>query len=59
MTPKRDDVTGGWRELHNEDLCNLYSLPDIIRMIKQRRMRWACSGHEGDEKCVQNIGWKA
>jgi hypothetical protein len=39
--PKRDDVMGGWRELHNEELHNLYSLPSIIRMIKSRRMRWA------------------
>jgi hypothetical protein len=37
--PKGDDVTGGWRKLHNEDLNNLYSLPSIIRVIKSRRMR--------------------
>jgi transcription termination factor 2 len=41
--PKRDEVTGGWRKLHNEQLLNLYSSPSIIRMIKSRRMRWA--GH--------------
>jgi hypothetical protein len=41
--PKRDEVTGGWRKLHNEELHNLYSSPNIIRMIKSRRMRWA--GH--------------
>jgi hypothetical protein len=41
--PKRDDVTGGWRKLHNEELHNLYSSPNIIRMIKSKRMRWA--GH--------------
>jgi hypothetical protein len=40
---KRDEVTGGWRKLHNEELHNLYSPPSIIRMIKSRRMRWA--GH--------------
>jgi hypothetical protein len=39
--PKRDDVTGGWRKLHNEELNYLYSSPSIIRMIKSRRMRWA------------------
>jgi hypothetical protein len=39
--PKRDEVTGGWRELHNEELHNLYSSPSIIRVIKSRRMRWA------------------
>jgi hypothetical protein len=38
--PKRDDVTGDWRKLHNEELHNLCSSPNIIRMIKSRRMRW-------------------
>jgi hypothetical protein len=37
--PKRDEVTGGWRKLHNEELHNLYSFPSIIRLIKSRRMR--------------------
>jgi hypothetical protein len=37
---KRDEVTGDWRRLHNEELHNLYSSTDIIRMIKLRRMRW-------------------
>jgi hypothetical protein len=41
--PKRDDVTGDWRKLHNEELHNLYSSPNIIRMIKSKRMRWV--GH--------------
>jgi hypothetical protein len=40
---KRGKVVEGWRKLHNEELHNLYSLPSIIRMIKQRRMGWA--GH--------------
>jgi hypothetical protein len=39
--PKRDEVTWGWRKLHNDELHNLYSSPSIIRMIKSRRMRWA------------------
>jgi hypothetical protein len=41
--PKRDEVTEEWRKLHNGELHNLYSSPDIIRQIKSRRMRWA--GH--------------
>jgi hypothetical protein len=38
---KRDGVMGGWRNLHNEELRNLYSLPSIIRIIKSQGMRWA------------------
>jgi hypothetical protein len=41
--PKIDEVTGDWRKLHKEELHNLYSSPNIIRMIKSSRMRWA--GH--------------
>jgi hypothetical protein len=40
---KRDKVTEGWRKLHNEEFQNLYSSPNIIRMIKCKRMKWA--GH--------------
>jgi hypothetical protein len=39
--PKRDEVTGRWRKVHNEELHNLYSSPSIIRMVKSRRMRLA------------------
>jgi hypothetical protein len=39
--PKRDEVTGEWRKLHNEELRDLYSSPSIIRMFKSRWMRWA------------------
>jgi hypothetical protein len=38
--PKRDEVTEGWRKLHNEELHNLYSSLSILRIIKSRRMRW-------------------
>jgi len=38
--PKRDEVTGEWRKLHNEELNDLYCLPNIVRVIKSRRMRW-------------------
>jgi hypothetical protein len=41
--PKTDEVTGKWRRLHNKELYALYSSPDIIRVIKSRRLRWA--GH--------------
>jgi len=37
--PKRDEVTGGWRKLHNEELNDLYCSPNIVRVIKSRRMR--------------------
>jgi hypothetical protein len=39
--PKRDEVTGEWRKLHNEELNDLYSLPNIVRVVKSKRMRWA------------------
>jgi hypothetical protein len=38
--PTRDEVTGEWRKLHNEELCDLYSSPSIIRIIKSRGMRY-------------------
>jgi len=41
--PKRDKVTGKWRKLHTEELTDLYSLPNIVRVVKSRKMRWA--GH--------------
>jgi len=41
--PRRDEVTGEWRGLHNKELNDLYSSPNIVRVIKSRRMRWA--GH--------------
>ena len=41
--PRRDEVTGEWRRLHNEELNDLYCSPNIVRVIKSRRMSWA--GH--------------
>ena len=43
FVPRRDEVTGEWRRLHNEELNDLYSSPNIVRVIKWRRMGWA--GH--------------
>jgi hypothetical protein len=54
--PKRDEVTGGWRKLRNEELHGFYSSPSIIRVIKARRMRWA--GHVarmGEVRVAYNI----
>jgi hypothetical protein len=49
--PKRDEMTGSWRKLHNKELHKLYSLPSIIRIIKSIRIRWpghvACMGRRG------------
>jgi hypothetical protein len=39
--PKRDEMTGGWRDLYNEEIHNLYSSPNVIRVIKSRRIRSA------------------
>jgi hypothetical protein len=54
--PMRDEVTGKWRKLHNEELNDLYSLPNIVRVVKSRRMRWA--GHVarmGEERGVHRV----
>jgi hypothetical protein len=54
--PKRDEVTGGWGKLHNEELHNLYSSPSIIRIMKSRRMRWAGNvARMGEKKNAHRI----
>jgi hypothetical protein len=54
--PKRDEVTGEWRKLHNEELHNLYSSRDIIMQVKSRRMRWATHvARMGEERKVYKV----
>jgi hypothetical protein len=54
--PKREEVSGGWRRLHSDELHNLHSSSNTIRVVISRRMRWA--GHGRDEKLVQHFSWK-
>jgi hypothetical protein len=56
--PKRDEVTGEWKKLHNEEFHILYSSPNI-RQIKSRRMRWAGHAARMGEECVQGFARKA
>jgi len=56
FVPKRDEVTGEWRKLHNEELIDLYSLPNIVRLVKSRRKKWA--GHVarmGEDRGVHSV----
>jgi hypothetical protein len=54
--PKRDEVTGGCRKLHNEELNDLYCSPNIVRVIKWRRMRWAGKVvHMGEGRGVYRV----
>jgi hypothetical protein len=56
FVPKRDEVTGEWRKLHNEELNDLYSLPSIVQVVKSKQMRWA--GHVAcmwEDRCVYRV----
>ena len=54
--PRRDEVTGEWRRLHNEELNDMYSSPNIVRVIKSIRMRWAGHvAHMGEDRGVYRV----
>jgi len=54
--PRRDEVTGEWRRLHNKELNDLYSSPSIVQVIKSRRIRWAGHvAHMGKERVVYRV----
>jgi hypothetical protein len=57
---KRHEVTGGWRKLYNEELHNLYSSPNIVRMIKSRRMSWVGQvGSMGSREMFAGFWWES
>jgi hypothetical protein len=56
FVPRRDEMTGEWRKLHNEELNELYSLPNIVRVVKSRRTRWAGNvARMGEERAVHRV----
>jgi hypothetical protein len=57
FVPKRDEMIGSWRKLHNEELHNFYCSPSIIRMITSRRMRWAGRIESIEQKGMRTGFW--
>ena len=59
--PKRDEVAGEWRKLHNEELNDLYCLPNIFRAVKSEKneMGGACGAYWGEERRIQGFGGEA
>jgi hypothetical protein len=59
--PRRDEITGEWRKLHNEELNDLYSLPNIVRVVKIKKNETgrACGAYRGGERCAQGFGGEA
>jgi hypothetical protein len=55
--PRREE-DGSWRKLHNDELHDLYSSPNIVRVIKSRRMRWTGHVARMGERCLQGFGWE-
>jgi hypothetical protein len=57
--PKRDEMTGEWRKLHNEQFNDTYSSPNIVRVtLEKKEMGMAGSGYGGEERRIQGFGWE-
>jgi hypothetical protein len=56
--PEREE-DGSWRKLHTDELHNLYSSPNTVRVIKSRKMRWAVHVVRMEERCLQGLYWEA
>jgi hypothetical protein len=54
--PRRDEATEEWRKLHNEELNNLYSSPNIVRVIKSKRFGWAVRVERMEERSIRDTG---